>query len=338
MTPPFVRNFTALAVLAVVGACGTESPESPTGLRSGVAADGVADGPPRFSDWSAPVNIGSPVNTASGEFNPVVSRDGLSLYLTCGTSAAGARCPGFGGLGGSDIWVSRRANTDAPWGPPENLGPTINTAFNDHVPTLSPDGHSLYFASDRPGLGANDIYVSRRRNRRDDLGWELPVALPGGVNTAANEIPSSISYHEEHGTQTLYIASNRPGGLGDDDIYAVAIGSDGTSGPAVPVDELNTPFRDTGPFIRRDGLEMFIASNRPGTAGPLDIWVSTRASTLHAWSTPVNLGAVVNSAVIDGRPALSFTGTELYFQSTRPGGAGAFDVWVTRRSGLRGPE
>lgn len=323
MRKTFTRLPLVLAPMAWLMACGTESTER---LLAPAADLSVAG---QFSDWSTPVNLGPPVNTSLGEFNAFLSKDGLSLYFACD-----ARCPGFGGF---DIWVSGRASETDPWGPPENLGPTINTAFNDHVPTLSPDGHRLYFASDRPGLGANDIYVSRRHDKRDDLGWQAPVDLGDQVNTAANEVPTSLFDEDESGTLTLYIASNRPGGMGDDDIYTVTMGFDETWGPVVSVQELNTPFRDTGPFIRRDGLELFMASNRPGTAGPSDVWVSTRPSTSDPWSDPVNL-QVVNSAVLDARPALSFDGTALYFNSTRPGGAGAFDLWVSTRSKVRGPD
>jgi hypothetical protein len=70
----------------------------------------------------------------------------------------------------------------------------------------------------------------------------------------------------------------------------------------------------------------------------LDLWVSTRASTSHPWSAPVNLGPLVNGELIDARPALSFDGTELYFQSTRPGGFGAQDLYSSTRSKLKGQD
>ena len=60
--------------------------------------------------------------------------------------------------------------------------------------------------------------------------------------------------------------------------------------------------------------------------------VSTRPSTSDPWSTPVNLGAVVNSTVLDFRPALSFDGTELYFHSARSGGYGGFDIYRSTRT------
>ncbi|MGH7699602.1 MAG: hypothetical protein ACREMJ_03655, partial [Gemmatimonadales bacterium] len=80
------------------------------------------------------------------------------------------------------------------------------------------------------------------------------------------------------------------------------------------------------------------ASDRLGTFGSLDLWLATRASTSDPWSTPANLGPVVNTTVIDARPALSFDGTQLYFQSPRPGGHGSFDLYVTTRSKLKGPD
>jgi len=84
---------------------------------------------------------------------------------------------------------------------------------------------------------------------------------------------------------------------------------------------------------------MFVlASDRPGTFGLVDPWVATRASTSDPWGAPVNLGSVVNSAGTEARPAQSFKGTELYFQSNRPGGLGAFDLYVITRSKLKGQD
>src|SRR3989442_1554270 len=101
---------------------------------------------------------------------------------------------------------------------------------------------------------------------------------------------------------------------------------------------VNSSADDNRPAIRRDGLEIFLSSGRPGGAGNEDLWVSTRASTLDPWSTPVNLGAVVNTTAFDGGPALSFDGTTLYFHSNRPGGFGGNDLYVTTRTQLRGPD
>lgn len=287
--------------------------------------------PPRaisqFDDWSLPVNIGPPINTALAETAPCISRNGLSLYFV--------RTAAAGGFGGMDIWVSHRAGIDDDWGPPQNLGPMINTPFNDFGPSLSPDGHMLYFASNRPGFGGNDLYISRRHNKRDDFGWQPSANLGIAINTAANEIAAAYFEDDLTGVITLYFASNRPGGFGGDDIYASTLLPDETFGAPVLVEELSTPSSDLQPAITRDGLEMFLSSSRPGTLGSLDLWVSPRSSTTDPWSVPMNLGAPVNSAGADARASLSFDGTALYFQSNRGGNA---DFYRSTRSRLRDPE
>ena len=291
-----------------------------------------AQDPQEFSEWSAPINLGPPVNTTLAEIAPFISNDGLSLYFV--------RAAGAGGFGGQDIWVSERATTGDPWEPPQNLGPTINSSSNDFGPSMSPDGHRLFFASNRLGFGGSDLYVSRRHNKRDDFGWQLAENLGSGLNTAANELKAASFEDDQTGVMSLYFASNRLGGPGGDDIYISTLLPDETFGAPVLVGELSTPSTDIQPSIRHDGLEMFLASNRPGSLGGLDLWVSTRASTSEIWSTPANLGPVVNTAAAsEASPGLSFDATELYFQSSaeRPG-VGSQDFWRTTRTKLQAPD
>lgn len=288
------------------------------------------DDPPQFSDWSAPVNLGPIINTDAFEQGATISKDGLSLYFHSDRS---------GGYGGADIWVSQRPSIDAPWGEPQNLGPNVNTSYSEAAPALSVDGHRLYFHSNgRPeGFGGADIYVSRRRNKRDDFGWQPAENLGSGVNTTAQEQQACIFEDDATGVITLYLTSNRPGSSGGGDIYASDLQPDETFGPAVKMDELSSSGNDGGPTIRRDGLEIILPSTRAGTVGYDDLWVSTRPSTSDPWSAPVNLGPVVNSAFTDGAPGLSFDGTALYFNSAPPPGfvIPNLDLWVTTRTKLK---
>lgn len=184
------------------------------------------------------------------------------------------------------------------------------------------DGHRLYFASNRPGgSGGFDIYVSRRHNKRDDFGWQPPENLGAGVNTLANEQAPYVFEDDVTGITFLYFHSNRPGGLGGNDIYVSMLQPDETFGPAVLVQELSSEKDDNAPTLRRDGLEVFFGSTRTPTIGLEDLWVATRQSTLDSWSDPINLGPVVNSIYTDGAPELSFDGTTLYFNSGPPPGS-----------------
>lgn len=203
----------------------------------------------------------------------------------------------------------------------------INSTDADECPTVATNRHHFFFVSSRPGgCGGQDLWMSFRRDR-DSQTWEEPQNLGCEINTSFNDF-TPTHFEDEEGVSTLYFTSCRPGC----DIYASTQRADGTWGPGVPVAELNTESNDSRPNVSRDGLEVYFESNRPGTLGLQDVWVSTRPSTSSAWSTPVNLGPDVNSTAADGRPSLAFDKTTLYFHSTRPGGAGGTDLYVTTRS------
>jgi len=273
------------------------------------------------------------VNSPSDDNHPAISKNGLTLFITSN------RPGGVNGVNLSkvaEIWVSQRASLDEPWGPPQNLGPIINSlGSNTGVPNLSPDGHLMFFNSARPGgCGADDLYVSRRKNERDDFGWQAPVNLGCTINGAFDDDGPTYFEDDEAGTITMYFNSTRPGGIGNANIYASSLGDDGTFGPAVLVSELSSPRVDGRTAIRRDGLEILLSSNRLGSIGSNDLWVSTRTTTSAAWSTPVDLGPPVNSRFAQGGAALSPDAKTLYFFSTRPGGFGGRDLYVTTRTEL----
>jgi hypothetical protein len=104
--------------------------------------------------------------------------------------------------------------------------------------------------------------------------------------------------------------------------------------------ELNTPALEGCPIQSPDGLSLYLASDRPGGHGGIDIWVAHRARADAPWGAPVNVGEPVNSAADDFCPT-PVRGNGLYFVSTRPGGCGGADIYFARRNpvhGWRGPE
>ena len=282
----------------------------------------------RYSDWSAPINLGPTVNSAFNDLAPAISKDGLSLYFT-------SNRPG-GGFGGDDIYVSQRNNSDDPWGPPVNLGPTINTSFNERDPAFSRDGHLMFFVTDRiGGFGGLDIWVARRVHTHDDFAWQTPENLGAGVNSATPDTGPSYFANEEVGTPQLYFSSNRPGGP-IFNVYVSEQAADGSFGPASLILELGVAFgAQIIPSIRHDGLEIFLNSNRPGSFGNTqDLWVSTRETVLDAWSEPVNLGPTVNSTFADVVPDISSDRETLFFASNRLGGFGQVDLYMSTRTKL----
>ena len=274
----------------------------------------------QFSAWSAPVNLnaltlsdGTPcpavVNSASDDNHPTISKDGLSLIFQSNRP---------GGSGGVDLWVTERDSLDDCWLPPFNLGPIVNSAFNDATPSLTTDGHWLYFQSNRPtwltadgiavpSCGGGDLYVSHRHDKRNDSSWEAPVNLGCTINTPGFDQAGPLHFEDDAtGIHFLYFTS-RPIGASDVlfDIYVSTCTADlaicntpDTWGPGVPVgtptrdkptDGLNSLSRDTRTAIRRrDGLEMILSTGRPDSLASENLWVSTRATTQDQnWSDPV---------------------------------------------------
>lgn len=279
-----------------------------------------------LSDWSAPQNVGTVVNSPYVDRHPAISKDGLTLYITSNRP---------GGFGGDDIWVSHRAHSDDPWEMPQVLGSNVNTASTEYAPTLSRDQHWLLFISTRPGgFGGEDIWASYRQHK-DGEDWQPARNLGPMINSTYDDGGPTLLEDDDGQIVTLYFASNRPGGLGDFDVWASTMNLDGTFTAAVNVAELNSPGRDTRTAIAGDDREVILTSNRAGGVGGLDLWVATRATTAGTWSTPVNLGPVVNSSANDGAPALSRDGATIYFYSNRPGGAGENDLYFAARSKIK---
>jgi hypothetical protein len=290
-----------------------------------------------FSSWAPAVRVESipgtdpSFNGAALDGCPFVSRDGKRFYMASNRQ---------GGLGGIDIWVATRDSVDEPWGAPTNVGAPVNSAANDFCPTVARDGHLFYFVSNRPGgCGGDDVYTTRLRPE----GWDPVVNLGCDVNSAANEA-SPMPLPERGTGPVLYFSSTRPGGFsaeasgataGDSDLY-VSPSHGGTFGAAELVAGANSAAEDGQPNIRRDGLELFFFSTRPGTLGMADLYSATRSTGSDPWSTPVNLGPGVNSAAAETRPSLSWDGTTLYFGSTKAGGEGSSDHYVTTRERLNG--
>ena len=116
------------------------------------------------------------------------------------------------------ISMGRNANADFTFGEPTNLGPIVNSSSSEWPPSISADGLSLYFCSNRPGgYGHRDLWVTSRSTKDNE--WGTPENLGPTVNSSAKEAFPSISADGS----TLYFASSRAGGQGRGDIWQVSI-------------------------------------------------------------------------------------------------------------------
>lgn len=152
--------------------------------------------------WGAPALIDE-LTTDKGEYDLRPTGDGLHAVLTS------AR---YGTQGSADIWWTSRSDVSEPWGMPVNLS-ELNTGYYEGNAAVSADGLRIFFASSRPGgLGGMDLYVAERDSL--ESAFAAPT-LMSAFNSEWDEQEPSLSPDG----QTVYFRSNRPGGLGDQDIW-----------------------------------------------------------------------------------------------------------------------
>ena len=203
--------------------------------------------------WPDATNAGPGINTSSDECMPCISADGLELYF-------GSARPG--GYGADDLYVVTRATTDDLWSDPENLGPAVNSQGGDASPSISPDGLTLFFNSNRnSGFGSADLYVITRPSI--EAPWSTSVNLGGAINTEDDEMTPSFWANGS----VLYFSSwaDRPGGFGGADLWqaaiepAVDLNGDGIVDSAdmcIIIDNWGTdePLCDIAPMLWGDGV------------------------------------------------------------------------------------
>lgn len=153
--------------------------------------------------WGTPHNIGAPINTGGWEAQPALSADGKTLYFVSNRR---------GGQGGYDIWRSTLQSNGA-WGTPQNLGPQINTPYDESSPYIHADNETLYFASNGwPGLGNKDIFKSRIDANKN---WQTPKNLGYPINDHHEQTALSVSMNG----QIAFYSTRRQDAIGGLDIY-----------------------------------------------------------------------------------------------------------------------
>ena len=204
----------------------------------------------KFHDgkWTTPENLGSPPNTPDNEGAQTITADAARMFFTA--------CNRSDGKGGCDIYYSEKRN--GLWTRPRNLGAPVNTSAKETQPSISADGRTLYFVSNRGGgKGGQDIWMSTL----DDHGsWNKPVNLEE-INTSGDE--SSPFIHLDG--QTLYFASDGWAGMGGYDLFVARKDSAGRwSTPKNLGYPINSKYNEEGLIVNARGDRAYYSSDRDG--------------------------------------------------------------------------
>jgi outer membrane protein OmpA-like peptidoglycan-associated protein/tetratricopeptide (TPR) repeat protein len=257
-------------------------------------------------------NVGAKVNTPFHDYAPIISGDGNTLIFTSNrTESEKERKEG---TNYEDIYISRK--TANGWEPAKKISSNINNVYNDAAASLSPDGKTLFLYYEE---GAGDIYTSQLQGND----WTKPAPLNKNINTQLFwETSASMSADGKK----LYFASNRPGGIGELDLYVSELDSKGNWGKAVNLGSaINTPENEDSPFIHPDNVTLYFSSDGHPSLGNSDIFVSEFRS--NKWQKPENLGWPINTWEYDGFFTLSADKKNGYFSTLKEGGLGDSDIY-----------
>lgn len=274
--------------------------------------------------WSRGASVKA-VNTSKDEGMCTLVRDGRRLYFTaCGREA---------GFGVCDIWEAL-VSAEGEIGEATPLKGFANSARWESQASISCDGSTIFFASDREGgIGKSDLYYSKRQA---DGSWSEPVNLGPKINTEDYEEAPFIT----NDGRTLYFSSYGHPGMGDQDIF-MSWRNEEDEEWSIPINlgpPVNTAFRELGLYLSADGSTGYFASERPGGFGKLDIYSFQLDEQLYSEPVTFVEGLVVDSALdmavaatvnFPGRPSIT-TGPDGRFFLCIPAGE-SLDVSIDKK-------
>jgi len=213
--------------------------------------------------WDVPEEISKSINTTNNEGTCTVSADGRTLVFTA--------CNRPDGHGSCDLYISHKVGNE--WSQPVNLGQEVNSREWDSQPSLSADGHTLYFASDRKGgVGKRDIWMTQLNDKKQ---WTAPRNLGPTINTTDDENAPFIHANN----RTLFYSSNGLPGMGGFDIFITQKIDTVWAPPANIGYPINTVSDQVGLFIASNGENAYYTDDNTEKGGGRSLLIFARSKT-----------------------------------------------------------
>jgi hypothetical protein len=253
------------------------------------------------------VNLGPKINSKFAEINPFVSQyENLLVF----SSKRGKDY---------DIYVSKKGQYEPNWDKSKLAGNYVNTMNDEFVAGLSSSGRNLFVHYNQVS-GFEDINISRRHK-----GLYRELEDPGTkVNSTYKEEGACISKNKD----TLYFASDRPGGFGGFDIYYSLRLPEGEWGPAINMGQsINTELDENYPNLSPNGNILYFASKGHNSIGGFDVFSTTFNSLTNSWETPKNMGYPINNAYDNKNITFTENPRYAYISTVDRKSYGDFDIY-----------
>ncbi len=256
-------------------------------------------------------NLGDSINAIYGELGPVMSPDGQTLYFV----VDGRPNSVFGGDDSQEIWYTTK-KADGTWSMAKRMPLPFNLDQFNSVESVTADGRTLLIRGGFKNGRIRDV-MGFSTSHRTDNGWTMPQQVEIQDFKSINKGKYSNACLASDG-KTLLLALSETKDSESNDLYVSFFQDNQWSRPIPFGTDINTTGSEDTPFLAADGKTIYFSSDRPGGLGGQDIYMSRRLDdSWQKWSTPVNLGAPVNTEGWDTYYSMDATGEYAYLVSDK---------------------
>jgi len=265
-------------------------------------------------------NMGEGINSAWGEYFPTLTVDEeLLIYTVYRPSDSRTKYALEGGE--EDFYTSTKINDKWQARKKLQMDLPLNTNFDEGASCVSPDGKYLVFTSCHrdDGFGSCDLYWSKRLGNS----WTKPKNFGSTVNTKFWESQPTFAADGK----TIFFSSNRPGGMGDEDIWKTTMTEEGVFSPPVNLGKpVNTAGKEITPFFHPNGVTLYFSSTGHRGMGGEDLFYTT-LNPDGSWSEPVNLGYPINTIANEMGLIVNAMGDKAFISANKKEGFGYMDLY-----------
>lgn len=271
------------------------------------------------------------INTKYFDFAPTYYNDGLYFASDRDAEKAIGREHAWLGTTFYDLYYTKGEKLE--FAKPSNVKKDGESKYHDAVPTFSNDGKTVYFTRNN--------YIDNKLKKSTDKVIKQGIYESVVDGNKWKDIKAfkynNAEYDVAHPAltadgNTMYFSSNKPGGKGGMDLYVSQKNGSEWSEP-VNLASLNTEGDELFPSVDKDG-NLYFASNGLGGLGGLDVFRTTKGTSVASFNNPVNIGAPINSSYDDFGVAFSKESALGYFTSNRTEGKGSDDIWSFTDNGI----
>ncbi|WP_345372324.1 OmpA family protein [Algivirga pacifica] len=261
-------------------------------------------------------DLGMSINSRLNEYGSVIHPDGKVMYYTARRYNYRDETVDIDQEYYEDIYISKRYSSGGIWNRGKNAKTTLNSTGHEAVCSISYSGKTLVLYY---GANNGDLYYSKV-SPHNPTKVSKSAPFPKPINSPYRETSGCFSQDGN----TFYFTSDRKGGKGGLDLYAVERKGNQWGIPT-PITTLNTPYNEESPVISKDGTQLYFCSQGHNSIGGYDVFVSELKDGV--WQAPENLGIPVNTPFNELYLSMGPSGQSLYLSSDRPEGQGLFDLY-----------